>query len=404
MGTGATFHVEVDGIDAAGPIAVPNTGGWQTWQTITTSGISLAAGDHVIRVYLATVGSSGGAGNFNWFRLVAATSSNPTTPYGGTPVALPGLVQAENFDIGAEGVAYHDATLGNKGGAYRSTDVDIEPTSDTDGGYNVGWARAGEWLKYSVNVAVSGSYRLETRIANLGTGATFRVEVDGVDRTGPIDVPDTGGWQTWQTITTAGIPLTAGEQVIRVFFATAGSGGGVGNYNWFRLVESTSSNSTTPYGGTPVALPGVVQAENFDIGAGGVAFYDTTTGNTAGVYRSTDVDIASTSDPSSDDYYVGWTRVGEWLKYTVIVAETRNYTLNVRVANVGSGATFRVEVDGVDVTGPVSVPHTAGWELWQTRSLTSIPLSQGQRVIRLVMVTRNAENNGAGNYGYLSFE
>ena len=88
----------------------------------------LAAGAHVIRVYLATVGSGGGAGNFNWFRLVAATSSNPTTPYGGTPVALPGLVQAENFDIGAEGVAYHDATPGNKGGAYRSTDVDIEPT------------------------------------------------------------------------------------------------------------------------------------------------------------------------------------------------------------------------------------------------------------------------------------
>ena len=245
---------------------------------------------------------------------------------------------------------------------------------------------------------------LETRIANLGTGATFRVEVDGVDRTGPIDVPDTGGWQTWQTITTAGIPLTAGEQVIRVFFATAGSGGGVGNYNWFRLVESTSSNPTTPYGGTPVALPGVVQAENFDIGAGGVAFYDTTTGNTAGVYRSTDVDIAPTSDPSSDDYYVGWTRVGEWLKYTVIVTETRNYTLNARVANVGSGATFRVEVDGVDVTGPVSVPHTGGWELWQTVSLTGIPLSQGQRVIRLVMVTRNAENNGVGNYSYLSFE
>jgi hypothetical protein len=54
------------------------------------------------------------------------------------------------------------------------------------------------------------------------------------------------------------------------------------NYNWFRLVESTSSNPTTPYGGTPVALPGLVQVENFDIGAEGGAFYDTTTGNTAG--------------------------------------------------------------------------------------------------------------------------
>jgi hypothetical protein len=49
-----------------------------------------------------------------------------------------------------------------------------------------------------------------------------------------------------QTVTTAGIPLTAGERVIRVVLDTATPGGGVGNYNWFRLVESTSSNPTTP--------------------------------------------------------------------------------------------------------------------------------------------------------------
>lgn len=43
------------------------------------------------------------------------------------------------------GVAYDDATSGNSGGAYRSTDVDIEPTTDTGAGYSVGWTRAGEW-------------------------------------------------------------------------------------------------------------------------------------------------------------------------------------------------------------------------------------------------------------------
>ena len=55
--------------------------------------------------------------------------------------SLPGTIQAENFDNGGEGVAYHDTTSGNAGGAFRSTDVDIEAASG--GGYDVGWIDAG---------------------------------------------------------------------------------------------------------------------------------------------------------------------------------------------------------------------------------------------------------------------
>ena len=238
----------------------------------------------------------------------------------------------------------------------------------------------------------------------MGTGATFHVEVDGIDAAGPIAVPNTGGWQTWQTITTSGIALAAGEHVIRVYLATVSSGGGAGNFNWFRLVAGTAPSPTTPFGGTPVPLPGRLQAVNFDVGAQGVAYQDSSVGNAGNLYRTTDVDIGPTTDPNSGGYYLGWTRQGEWLKYTVTVTQTRNYTLNVRVANVGSGAQFRVEVDGVDRTGSVSVPSTGGWDVWQTISLSGIGLSQGQHVIRLVMVTRNFENSGVGNFSYLLFQ
>ena len=43
-----------------------------------------------------------------------------------TPAALPGTVQAEDFDDGGAGVSYRDTTPGNSGGQYRATDVDIE--------------------------------------------------------------------------------------------------------------------------------------------------------------------------------------------------------------------------------------------------------------------------------------
>ena len=149
---------------------------------------------------------------------------------------MPGVVQSENFDDGGQSVAYFDTTSGNSGGVYRTTEsVDLEATTDVGGGFDVMKTRAGEWLEYTVNAATGGSYPLAVRIANMGTGAQFHVEVDGVDRTGLITLPDTGGWQVWQTVTVGNLPLTAGIHVIRFFFDAAGTSGGVGNFNWFQV-------------------------------------------------------------------------------------------------------------------------------------------------------------------------
>ena len=240
VGVGS-FHVEVDGENRTGTITVPDTGSWNTWQTISTPGISLTTGTHVLRVVLDTMGSGGAVGGFNWFRLTTTSQPPPpppppgSTPYGGTPWAVPGLFEAENFDDGGSGVAYYDTNAGNKGGVYRSTDVDLQPTTDVGGGYSIGWTKAGEWVQYTVNVGTAGNYALQARIANIGVG-TFHVEIDGVNRTGAVTVPNTGAWDTWQTIQTAALSLTAGQHKVRVVFDTVGSGGAVGGFNWFRFV------------------------------------------------------------------------------------------------------------------------------------------------------------------------
>jgi len=359
----------------------------KTWAQLTNSGPTWS---------FTTAGTAPGGGG----------GGSPA--FGGTPAAVPGTFQAENFDEGGQSVAYFDTTAGNSGGVWRSTDVDLEATTDAGGGYDVMKTRVGEWLKYSVNVTSAGTYPVEVRAANIGAGATLHIEVDGVNRSGAVAVPDTGGWQIWQTVSSPGIPFTAGQHVIRIVFDSVSSGGGVGNFNWFRVVGSPPTqppNPTTPFGGTPVALPGTVQTENYDLGGAGVAYSDTTASNSGNVYRTGDgVDIGPTADPNSGGYYVGWTREGEWMKYTVNVATTRSYTLNMRVANVGSGAQFRLEVDGTDVTGPVAVPDTGGWDVWQTVSKAGVSLTQGQHVLRLVMVTRNVENTGVGNFGYFSLQ
>lgn len=372
---GGTFHAEFGGANKTGPLAVPDTGGWQSWTTITKT-VTLAAGTQVMRIVFDTNGASGGVGNFNWMRLDATSTSQP---FGGTPRTLPGTVQAEDFDEGGSGVGYSDTTSGNRGGQYRSTDVDIEATTDAGGGFNVGWTRPGEWLNFTVNVAAPGTYVFSARVAALGPGGTFHAEFGGVDRTGALAVPDTGGWQSWTTITKT-VTLPAGVQVMRIVFDSPGTSGGIGNVNWVRLDATASSQ---PYGGTPRTLPGMVQAEDFDTGGNGVGYLDTTSGNTGGQYRATDVDIEVTGD-TGGGYNVGWMVPGEWLKYTVRVTAAGTYTLHARVAANGPGGTFHVEFDGVDKTGTMVVPNTGGWQAWTTITRT-VSLTAGTQVMRVVL-------------------
>ena len=150
--------------------------------------------------------------------------------------ATPLTIQVEDFDNGGEGVAYHDADVANTGGVYRSTGVDLAATTDTGGGYLVGWSKAGEWLEYTVMIEQSG-YTLDFRVASNGPGGTFHFEFDGTDVTGPLTVPNTGGWQKWTTIKKDGAYLGAGTYVLRLKMDANGATGWVGNFNHLKITR-----------------------------------------------------------------------------------------------------------------------------------------------------------------------
>ena len=92
-------------------------------------------------------------------RSVATAAIAPTTPTLVDPAPVPGTIQIEDFDEGVNGGSYRDNSAGNAGGQYRATDVDIELTSDTGGGFSVGWVSAGEWLKYHGRRVLCGPLR-----------------------------------------------------------------------------------------------------------------------------------------------------------------------------------------------------------------------------------------------------
>jgi endonuclease/exonuclease/phosphatase family metal-dependent hydrolase len=174
--------------------------------------------------------------------------TNAATPYLGSAVSLPGHIKGEDFDGGGEGVSYHDTTTGNTGGQYRSTNVDIETCAA--GGYDVGWIAAGEWLNYTVNVTAAGSYTVQVRVASPG-GASFHVGFNTASNVWKsVNVPATGGWQSWTTVSVP-VTLGAGTQQLTLLFDTGGM-----NLDYVDVLAGSTSGGTTTgtSGGTSVSV------------------------------------------------------------------------------------------------------------------------------------------------------
>ena len=161
------------------------------------------------------------------------------SPYGGTARAIPGTIEAEHYDVGGEGCAYHDTTAGNSGNVLRADGVDLQAASE--GGHNVGWVAAGEWLRYTVNVTTAGSYRLELRTATTASGKTVDVSMESTVIANDLPVTNTGNYQSYATITVPQVTLAAGAQSLQVLFNQSSV-----NLNWIRFTFLGCTPETDP--------------------------------------------------------------------------------------------------------------------------------------------------------------
>jgi beta-glucosidase len=239
--TDALHIASSSGTNLTGSVAVPNTGGYETWTTVDAS-ITLPAGQQTL-----TVDQDSNGWNFHYMAFTLNSSvSSGDKPFGGTPAPVPGTVQTANYDTGGQGVAYNVTSTNGTANNYRSDGVDLEDTADTEdtsaagGAYDMGWTTAGQWFNYTVEVATAGSYTVSFRVASpYGLSDALHIaSSSGTNLTGAVAVPDTGGYETWTTVT-ASLTLTAGEQTLTVdqdsngwnfhYMAfTQGSGGGGG--------------------------------------------------------------------------------------------------------------------------------------------------------------------------------
>jgi chitinase len=201
----------------------------------TCSGVSESTGQFTS----AFTGAGGGGG----------TPPPPAEgPYGGTAAAIPGTVQAANYDTGGQGVAYNVSSTNGTANSYRSDGVDLEACTDTGCGDDIGWTAAGQWFKYTVNVATAGTYTVSLRLAS-PSGVTDGLHIassSGANLSGNINVPATGGWQTWTTVT-ASVTLPAGQQTLTIDQDNGG----------WNIHQLTFASSATPPANTvTVSSPG----------------------------------------------------------------------------------------------------------------------------------------------------
>lgn len=145
------------------------------------------------------------------------TAVNQVITAGQPPVGGGTLIQAESYSS--------------------MSGVQTEATTDTGGGLNVGYADTGDWMAYyNVNFPTSGSYVIEYRVASAVSGARISSDLSaGTIQLGAVNVPNTGGWQNWQTITQT-VNVNAGTYNFGIYIQSSGV-----NLNWFRITKSASA-------------------------------------------------------------------------------------------------------------------------------------------------------------------
>lgn len=248
-----------------------------------------------------------------------------------------------------------------------------------------------EAVEYCFAVPRSGSYyvRLEMLAAD-NTSDSFWIAIDdgegrpvfvGVsDEPVPTVVRDANNQPL-------AFELDEGDRVVRVVRRERGAALA---RVWLDPVEPPL-DSQVGYPDGPHPVPGTIEAENYDEASQpGISYNDLDSGNFRGAYRSDDVDIWPTFGEGG--FTVGRTQGGEWLEYTITVAEEAEFDIGLRAAT-GSSDPGGVEVRVDDqLVGEIAQVPATGWWNWSVRSIGQVTLAPGDHVLR-IDITGNGQIN-----------
>ncbi|RSK46631.1 carbohydrate-binding protein [Hymenobacter perfusus] len=159
-------------------------------------------------------------------------------------LTIPGTIAATDYDLGRDGVAYHDdystrtdyrdLTPHNQGGAYRNDGVDITACPEMANGFAVQKLAAGEWLTYTVKISKPGSYKAELRVQPGSTPGQLALQLGKL----PVGTATVTPGTEWTTVSLTTPALPAGQHTLRLMIEQP-----VSQLGWLRFVPAASSGS-----------------------------------------------------------------------------------------------------------------------------------------------------------------
>lgn len=174
------------------------------------------------------------------YRIQFSAVDIPQTTFNGIAATIPGIIEAENYDVGGEGFSYHDNEDENRGSEYRDDCVDIVKSDD---GYALGYTEFGEWTEYTVNVQESSLYDITAKVSNGGDLDGFRLYIDDEEVTNDYVIPKTGdNWTVYQELPIATVAIDKGTHLVRIVI-----NGSYVNIDWLKFEKNKESSAPVVY-------------------------------------------------------------------------------------------------------------------------------------------------------------
>lgn len=250
------------------------------------------------------------------------------------------------------------------------------------------------WIRVSGVDFGKGAENLRVKAASLAEGNKIEIHKGSVSGTlaGTCTLAKTSGWNSYTDNDCAMTGLTG--EVDEIFFVFKGSQDStMGILEWEFQGTKREPEPQQPFGGKAWAIPGKIEMENFDepgYGAGNDSYADNDSddhgaeSNGGKSYREgTGVDIYK----KATGYVVGYNQTGEWLEYTVDVAAEGDYTMFAAVASANATSSFKLSIDGDDITESISVPKNDGEENYDDYSKVkaNVKLPAGKHILRFTV-------------------